>query len=98
MMTGLWQRPKVILSEAKDLMAWQAAMRSFAALRTTGHEPRPRRRHGWQLHPAEPPRGLRPRHRAVGGPGAGGRRRRLFPGGQAAQLLSAPVCPWAPLG
>jgi hypothetical protein len=25
----------VILSEAKDLMPWQAAMRSFAALRTT---------------------------------------------------------------
>ena len=25
----------VILSEAKDLMAWQAAMSSFAALRTT---------------------------------------------------------------
>jgi hypothetical protein len=38
--TEVWEvwevsRPSVILSAAKDLLSWQATMRSFAALRTT---------------------------------------------------------------
>ena len=46
-----------------------AGARSFAL----ANEPRPRHRHGRRLHLAAPHRGLRARHRAVGGAGLGRR-------------------------
>src|SRR3984893_10704587 len=79
-------------------MAWEAAMSSFAALRATRYEAWPRCRHALWFHPAEPRRGLHPRHRAVGGARLGRAGRRFHRGLQAAELLPPPVRRGRPLG